>query len=147
MLYKDFLKTIRGCAFCDNDRVVLCDNDRAKLLYALAPYHKHHLLVVPKRHLELLEELGAEEQEAIDQLIDDAVILLRKLKYNNFSILVRDGMEAGKSVPHLHYHVIPDIRLGDVDHLGALRRVLDPEEEAALLKELKEAEKSDLKTA
>lgn len=140
MLYKDFLTSTTRCPFCEGERQeILLKNDLAFLTYALAPYHKHHLLVVPKAHMGAYGELQTKDHAAIQSLLDTGMQMLRRLGYSNMTILVRDGKESGKSVEHLHYHLIPDIRLGDVDHLGEERRVLNQEEIVPLLQELRRA--------
>jgi diadenosine tetraphosphate (Ap4A) HIT family hydrolase len=95
---------------------------------AYAPYHDHHLLIIPKRHVQTIHDLTNEEVLEIFALHKVAFDLMDKLKYTNYSMLVRYGADSGRSVQHLHYHVIPNIRLGDLDHDGNTRRVLSDEE-------------------
>ena len=54
--------------------------------------------------------------------------LLHKLKHKNISVLVRDGDHSEKSVAHLHYHLIPNHRVGDIDAAGNKRRVMTEKE-------------------
>ena len=53
--------------------------------------------------------------------------------------MVREGKSTGKSIEHLHYHIIPDITLGAGDHSGADRMVLNQEEINNLINRLKSA--------
>jgi diadenosine tetraphosphate (Ap4A) HIT family hydrolase len=136
MLYHDYLKTVDGCPFCEcNDRIFI-DKENAFLTYARAPYHPDHLLVIPKRHIVSFLEINEEERLDIDELIKVGCDILKKLKYTNFSVLVREGDAINKSVPHLHYHLIPNDRIGDLDHNGELRQILSPEEIATLSKKI-----------
>ncbi|OHB24193.1 MAG: hypothetical protein A2542_01450 [Parcubacteria group bacterium RIFOXYD2_FULL_52_8] len=127
-----------ACPFCEGQPRVLDENELAHTTYALAPYHKYHLLVIPKRHVVGILDVTPEERAAIDALVVRAVQTLDTLKQDHISVLVRDGRADGfsKSVDHLHYHVVPKIRLGDVDHLGNDREVISGEEEVALMGEL-----------
>lgn len=132
MLYSDYLPTITKCPFCEcNDRVFI-DKKNAFLTYAKAPYHPDHLLVIPKRHVVSFLDITHEEKNDIDKLIKTGTKILKKLGYDNFSILVREGNSINKSVPHLHYHLIPNDRIGDLDHNGEQRQILSSEEIAIL---------------
>lgn len=137
MLYKDLLKEDRPCPFCvraPHERLETTDS--TFLTYALAPYHKHHLLVVPERHVVSFTDLTEPEHLAIAAMLERGVRLLNSLGYENNTVLVRDGDATGKSVGHLHYHIIPNTRIGDIDHDGNERTVLSPEETAMLYTEL-----------
>ena len=138
MLYKDFLATMSGCPFCDGRNGIIKDNPNAFLTYSIAPYHKHHMLVIPKRHVLDFNDLKSEEMSDIIALQKTAQELLNKLGYKDYSILVRFGDNSGKSVEHTHFHVVPDIRMGDVDHTGQDREVLSEEEIAVLMSEFLE---------
>ncbi|MEK7614691.1 MAG: HIT domain-containing protein [Patescibacteria group bacterium] len=137
MLYKDFLKNLTICPFCSDQNRIISENNTAYLTYALAPYHKHHLLVIPKRHLEIISEINSAENQEIDSLVSTGLGILKKLNYNNISVLIREGNDVSKSIPHLHFHIIPDIRLGDLDHYGQERKVLSVNEVEELVSELK----------
>lgn len=142
ILYKDFQKKIKKCPFCfsENNRSVI-QYESAFLTYALAPYHQHHLLVIPYRHVETFMHLNAEESEEIDGLLRYGVRLLHAHGYKNCSILVRDGMGSGKSIRHLHYHIIPNIQIGDMDHYGQERKIMTQKEILQVMRDLKLAGK------
>ncbi len=120
MLYKDFLKTLTGCSFCEETKINknIVENSSAYLTYAIAPYHKHHLLVVPRRHVEIILDLNEEEVADLEDLQKRGMQLLKKLGYSNMTIVEREGDNTAKSVPHLHTHLIPAARIGDLDHNG-----------------------------
>jgi ATP adenylyltransferase len=136
MLYKDFLKTVTKCPFCEGENRIISDTLHAYMTYSIAPYHKHHLLVVPKRHVLQLNELNDEEMSDIVSLQKIGQVLLHKLGYKDYTILVRFGENSGKSVEHTHFHIVPDVRMGDVDHLWRERTVMNEEEISELMEEL-----------
>ncbi len=140
MKYTDFLKTIKTCPFCarPTDEILL-ESEKAFVTYAIAPYHKHHLLVIPKRHFSSFIEITTEEMSEIDILQRKALDILHNLGYKNVSFLVRDGDGSGKSIEHLHYHVIPDVFLGDMGHSIADRPVMTETECLESFEDLKNA--------
>lgn len=137
MLYKEFLSTLDGCPFCSGENRVLVDGAHAYLTYALAPYHKHHMLVLPKRHVESVGDLTDAERQEIEKLQGDGLRILQKLNYESVSLLVREGpVNVNKSIRHTHYHVIPKIQIGDLDHYGQKRRILEEGEIAEVMREI-----------
>ncbi len=137
MLYRDFLKSLQGCPFCEEGQRAVIEKEHAYLTYAIAPYHKHHLLVIPRRHTEIILDLSPEEVRDMESLQEEGLRLLKKLGYKNLTVLEREGDNASKSIAHLHTNLIPNVRVGDVDHEGNERRVLTEEEIDATLAELK----------
>lgn len=100
------------------------------------PAARGHIEVVPKRHVVSFFELTEDE-------VVDAYSLLRMMHRtlveqfgpDGFTIGVNEGHAAGRTVDHLHIHLIPR-RFGDVDDpRGGIRQVLptvDPSTWAAL---------------
>lgn len=137
MLYKEYLRKMSDCPFCNAKSRIIISKPSAYLTYAKAPYHKDHLLVIPIRHVESFLDLKKEENEDISKLIKSGTKILRKLKYNNFTILVREGDKSNKSIKHLHYHLIPNNRIGDLDHLGKPRKILSKDSISRLMTKIK----------
>lgn len=129
MLYKPFLKILRPCPFCYPADLPFADRKTAYLTYALAPYVRHHLLVIPKRHVISVNELGSSEEKEIADLVKSGIQILHRLGIKSCTVFVRDGEENKmKSVQHLHYHIIPNRRIGDLDGKGRPRRILTERE-------------------
>jgi len=138
MLYNQFLENIDHCPFCNpKSNEIIKENKKTFLTYALAPYHKHHLLIVPKRHLSEFEELTRDELHEIDLMLRQGVKILRSIGYKDYTILVRNGKNEGKTVEHLHYHIVPITLIGDLDHFGKHRKILGDNEIEETLRELK----------
>lgn len=128
MLYADYLKTVTACPFCDRPDRVLAEAGGCYLTYCLAPYSPDHMLVVPKRHATSFLELTPEERDGRDELLGRGARVLRSLGHENFTVIAREGANAAKSVEHLHYHLVPNVAIGDLDHAGRQRRVLEAAE-------------------
>ena len=69
------------------------------------------MLVVPRRHVIDLTKLRKLEETEIQNLIKIGISILNHLGYRDYSILVRNGKNSGKTVSHLHYHLIPKTEL------------------------------------
>jgi len=121
--YAEFLKSITGCPFCEKKNRIIIESNESFVTYALWPYHKHHLLIIPKRHVESLSELTENEKKSIDLMQEKALEILKKLGYISITHLVREGKD-NKAISHVHFHTIPNIRIGDLDHYGQERKIL-----------------------
>lgn len=138
MLYNRFFKLRRPCPFCFGKDHRFAQRKTAYLTYALAPYAKYHLLVIPKRHIISLCDLKPAEEKDIAALVKVGITILHKLKIKSVTVLARDG-GLNKSVAHLHYHVIPNHRIGDLDNKGKPRRTLTEKEITAVQRKIHEA--------
>ncbi|HKZ98290.1 MAG TPA: HIT family protein [Thermoplasmata archaeon] len=75
----------------------------------IRPMNSGHVLVIPKTHAVLLEELpggGAGRLFEATRAVSGA---LRRagIRCEAVSLYVADGREAGQEVPHVHVHAIP----------------------------------------
>jgi diadenosine tetraphosphate (Ap4A) HIT family hydrolase len=141
MKYLDLIKSDRPCPFDNPKREdVVTENNTSYLTYSIAGYNPDQLLVIPKRHVTHLEELTPEELTDCENLQKIGFDLLRALGHGGVSFVLRDGQSTGKTVPHLHYNLMPDTRLGDMDaHGKEERNVMNEEEIAATMSRLKDA--------
>lgn len=85
------------------------------------PVAEGHALVFPKRHVERFSDLDPAELVELGQLVGCVQFASRA---HDWTVAVNDGVLAGRTVPHLHVHVIPR-RRGDVaDPRGGVRRLI-----------------------
>ena len=116
-----------GCLFCEiaEERVIASN----ELCYAIRdgyPVTELHTLVIPKRHVAGFFELHQPEINAIHRLLRKMKvgILERDSTVTSFNIGVNSGEEAGQTINHCHFHLIPR-RKGDVDDpTGGVRGVI-----------------------
>ena len=139
MLYDKYLKELKKCPFCNlKKEEIIRKNKHSFLIYTRSPYTKDHSLVIPKRHIFSINELNTEEKRYVDRLVFYALKKLHK-KYKNVTVLFREGnkKEIGKSIDHLHIHLIPNLRIGPYDIKLKRREYLDEKEYLKLTKRAK----------
>ena len=116
-----------GCPFCDLEPArVIAENELAVALEDAFPVTRLHALVVPRRHVNDLFDLGIPEVRACHGLLSEVrqQILAQDPTVLAFNVGVNTGAEAGQTVPHCHYHLIPR-RIGDVPNpRGGIRNVI-----------------------
>jgi ATP adenylyltransferase len=93
-----------------DDRAALIVH-RSRLAYLVMnrfPYNPGHLLAVPFREVDDIEQLSRAESAALMAEITFAKRLLRTaLKPDGFNLGFNLGSAAGGSIPHLHAHIVP----------------------------------------
>jgi ATP adenylyltransferase len=108
-----------GCIFCNLPAETGEEADRRNLILGRSafsfvmlnkyPYTSGHLLVVPKRHTAVFEDLPAEELADLSQLLQQSAVHLKKAyKPDGMNLGMNLGSAAGAGIAHhLHWHAVP----------------------------------------
>ena len=99
-----------ACPFCDALVVAsaFAADAGCLALYDISPVLPGHSLILPRRHVRGLLDLGDEEAAAMMGFARKVTrVLIRAFKADGFDWAIQDGTAAGQTVPHLHLHVIP----------------------------------------
>ncbi|MBI5227878.1 HIT family protein [Candidatus Micrarchaeota archaeon] len=108
---------MEGCVFCNIIRrklpsTKIYEDDHVLAFMDIKPINPGHVLVIPKKHVELLTELD-------DGLTGEVLIAAKKigrwlknskLNCKGINYVLADGAEAGQEIFHTHIHVIPRYR-------------------------------------
>ncbi len=105
----------KDCVFCADTGKDACHDLRlwegkdAFIMMNRYPYTSGHLMIIPHRHISLMEELTTEEQAEIFALTVLSVRVLKEsLRPEGFNIGMNLGKAAGAGIDdHLHVHVVP----------------------------------------
>jgi diadenosine tetraphosphate (Ap4A) HIT family hydrolase len=127
------------CRFCQiptskNKNILLQDSEFIAISDA-APVCKGHTLIILKRHVVSFFDLRSEEVEKIYKFILNVrKILDTKYHPQGYNIGINEGKAAGRSIDHLHIHIMPrypddiDIAKGGVRNI--FNKNISPYEEA-----------------
>lgn len=116
------------CVFCDlrdDPGWVVASSRRWRARRDGFPLTPGHTLLTPVRHVVSLFDLAGEEWAEVYELLTRTRSLL-DAQYSpaGYNLGVNDGRAAGRTVDHLHLHLIPRY-VGDVaDPRGGVRRML-----------------------
>jgi ATP adenylyltransferase len=107
----------QGCVFCriladpspDADRGVIASTDLTVALLNAYPYASGHILVMPVRHVQELQDLTDEESADLwSQVTAAAAAIQRAYHPDGMNLGANFGRAAGAGIPaHLHLHVVP----------------------------------------
>ena len=119
---------LRSCLFCRFDdstmNTVLSETPNFYARLDNFPAAEGHVEIVPKRHILSFFEIDPDEVREMYALMTDVRAKLEeKYRPNGYTIGVNEGRAAGRTVDHLHVHLIPRYD-GDVsDPRGGIRRI------------------------
>lgn len=102
------------CIFCkiaagEIPATVVYEDDFVKAFRDLDPQAPEHVLIIPKKHVGSLLELGQEDKDLAAHILVDVVPKLAKdlgIAENGFRIVCNTGEEGGQTVHHLHVHLL-----------------------------------------
>lgn len=121
---KDKEKNLDFCVFCHNieqtpshENLVIGQTEQFALVLNKYPYSRGHLMIIPKRHIQSVLELSAEEFHENELLCGQAMqILSQSFGVQEFNIGYNLGAAGGAGIPkHLHRHIVPRYQ-GDNDY-------------------------------
>ncbi len=72
----------------------------------IAPKAPTHILVIPRRHIPKLADLGPEDERLVGEVVARAAAIARDLKLDHYRLVANNGEGAGQSVFHLHFHLL-----------------------------------------
>ncbi|MBU0951603.1 MAG: HIT domain-containing protein [Elusimicrobia bacterium] len=139
-------KKEKGCIFCrtlkskeDKKNLVLYRSKTAFVILNLYPYTNGHLMIVPKKHTNKIENLNSSELCELMKLVQLSVKALDKTyKPQGYNIGMNIGKCGGAGIAgHIHIHVVPRW-LGDTNFTSAICETkVIPESLAETYKKLK----------
>jgi diadenosine tetraphosphate (Ap4A) HIT family hydrolase len=124
-----FRQTAADCILCRFDdtsvNTILIQSRRFYARHDNFPATAGHIEIVPKWHVVSFFELTpSEAREAFSLMVTAQQWLREQYKPDGFTIGINDGKAAGRSIDHLHIHIIPRY-VGDVeDPRGGIRQVV-----------------------
>ena len=104
---------IEDCIFC---RIVkgeipsskVYEDENILAFLDIAPVHKGHTLVIPKKHFETILDIPEEELKELILAVKKVAIAVEKgVGADGFVITMSNKKAAEQEVPHAHFHIIP----------------------------------------
>ncbi len=103
-----FGRILRGEIPCDE----VYSDDRCLAFRDVAPQAPVHVLVIPRKPIERLNQAGSEDEALLGHLLLVASKVAKQEGLEAWRTVINTGAEAGQTVFHLHVHVIGGRELG-----------------------------------
>ena len=100
---------MNDCIFCkiingDFGTEFVYENKDTVVFKDINPKAETHLLVVPRLHVESLNEL--DDKDILGELMLTVKAVTKQLGIKSYKTLINTGKEAGQEVFHLHIHIL-----------------------------------------
>ncbi|MBP3730516.1 MAG: HIT family protein [Mailhella sp.] len=102
-----------NCIFCriangEIPSAKVYEDENVMAFLDLAPVHAGHTLIVPKKHIKDALAFPAELASAVAAAVQKvARALVAATGAQGFNVLQNNGLAAGQTVFHIHWHIIP----------------------------------------
>lgn len=107
------------CLFCDllaQGKLDLVYEDEQVVAFSdIAPKAKHHILVIPRKHIKSVNEATVEDEQLLGHLFTAAREITKQLGFaeSGYRIRVNTGEHAGQTVHHVHMHLLGGEQLSE----------------------------------
>lgn len=106
------------CLFCklvagDIPATVFYEDDDVIAFEDIMPQAPVHFLVIPKRHIQTLNELDLEDAPLVGKLavIASKIAKEKGVADNGYRVVMNCNPDGGQTVYHIHMHVLADRQL------------------------------------
>jgi histidine triad (HIT) family protein len=102
-----------SCIFCrivagEIPAEVVAKDEGAVAFLDIQPLADGHVVIVPRKHAALVEEMSREDAASLFRTVVRLVGPVRKaLGADATTIGVNDGEASGQTIPHVHVHIVP----------------------------------------
>jgi histidine triad (HIT) family protein len=101
------------CLFCrivkrEIPASIVYEDDRLVAFNDINPQAATHILVVPKRHIATLNDLGPADDQLLGEVVRRAAALARErgIADSGYRTVFNTNREAGQTVFHIHLHLL-----------------------------------------
>lgn len=83
------------------------EDDQILAFYDLDPQAPVHILIIPKEHIQSVEEITPQNSAVVAHIFEIAAKLAKENNLTDgFRVVSNVGKDGGQSVPHLHFHLL-----------------------------------------
>src|SRR5215471_19731786 len=107
------LSPMADCLFCKIiDRKIpssiVYEDERVFAFNDINPQAPTHVLVIPKRHIESLNEISTEDDQIVGELVRRAAAIAKErgISAGGYRTVFNTNREAGQTVFHIHLHLL-----------------------------------------
>ena len=104
---------IRDCIFCkiaagEMEAKVIYRDELVTAFWDIRPVKPVHILVVPNKHIDSVNEIAAEDEALLGHLFTVAkkIAAEQGVSDSGYRLIVNTGPHARQSVMHLHLHIL-----------------------------------------
>ena len=107
------------CLFCkllagQIPATIVYEDERVVAFRDINPQAPTHLLVIPRRHIATLNDLGPDDDDIVGELVRRAAAIAREQGHaaRGYRVVFNCNADAGQTVFHIHLHLVAGRKLG-----------------------------------
>jgi len=111
-----------SCIFCkivskEIPSKIVYESDTVIAFNDINPLTPEHILVLPKKHIETIDDVSFIDREIIASMFEAVkeIAVIKNMSDHGYRVIINNGKAAGQEVLHLHMHM-----LGGKEHLGPM---------------------------
>lgn len=90
------------------------ENEHIYAFYDIAPQAPVHILVIPKKHVESVDAISAENSAIVAEIFENIPRIAREAGITNgYRVISNCGDDACQTVHHLHFHILGGEKLSE----------------------------------
>lgn len=112
---------MKDCIFCKivqkkMSADIVFEDDRVVVFKDINPKAPTHLLVIPRKHIETIDDVKKEDQEILGHMILVAKEIAQKegISENGYRLTFNVKHHGGQLVDHIHLHILGGKKLGSM---------------------------------
>lgn len=105
------------CIFCkiigeEIPADVVYSSEKVVAFRDINPQAPNHILIVPRKHINSVEELEKDDKELMGELVYSAKKVANKLGISKgFRLVFNNGPDGGQEIDHIHMHLLAGRKL------------------------------------
>ena len=102
------------CLFCDIAQKkipseIVYEDEKFLVFKDINPKASFHVLLIPKKHIESIDQVELQDKELMGELILCAQKVAREKNLQGYKLAINVGRKGGQIIDHLHLHILADI--------------------------------------
>ncbi len=107
------------CLFCkiaagDIPSNKVYEDEKVLAFYDIEPKAPVHVLIIPKTHLAGARDVSSDNSAVVAHIFAVIPQIAAKLGVTDYRIITNNGVDAGQTVQHLHFHLLAGRVLGEM---------------------------------
>lgn len=108
-----------GCIFCkiaagEIPSKKVYEDEQVLAFYDIEPKAPVHVLVIPKQHITGAADVTTENSGVVAHIFATIPAIAKSLGLTDFRVVTNNGVQAGQTVHHLHFHILGGCPLGEM---------------------------------
>lgn len=90
------------------------EDEQILAFHDIEPKAPVHVLVIPKAHITGAAAVTAENSAVVAHIFETIPAIAKSVGLTDFRVVTNNGVQAGQTVHHLHFHILGGGMLGDM---------------------------------